>query len=434
MQILTPDGYKDIADCQVGDEVVAFDIATGAPIVNTIEVIEPVDAAEFRRWWAGQAGEPPFTFYRINGAWTVFREQSVWANGNIKHAHQLAIGDVVYDENDNDIVVASLEEVEQALWYRLEISGDHSFIDDGLTLHNASRFWVGGTGTWDGSATTHWAATTGGGSGASVPGSADTVTLDGSSGGGTCTVNTTVTVQSITCGAFTGTLSFSANNNNVTLSAVTGMNCSGSGTRTINLGNGTWLLTTNSNNSTPWNFAVVTGLTLNANSSTIEYSGVLSGILNFQGGGKTYNNLTLDANASGGSVTVLGNNVFATVTCTDCGLILNATQTITTLTITGKSFLNLPFGTTTITTLSINGSASFLIGVDAGTAGSSATLSVASGSPSLLWTAFRDIVCTGGATFNATKSFDLGHNSGITITPPSNPVGQFISCQRGSPY
>jgi hypothetical protein len=33
----------------------------------------------------------------------------------------------------------------------------------------ADRYWVGGTGTWDGTSTANWAASSGGGSGASVP-------------------------------------------------------------------------------------------------------------------------------------------------------------------------------------------------------------------------------------------------------------------------
>lgn len=42
----------------------------------------------------------------------------------------------------------------------------------------ASRYWVGGTGTWDNSSTTHWSATSGGASGASVPTLADDVFFD----------------------------------------------------------------------------------------------------------------------------------------------------------------------------------------------------------------------------------------------------------------
>lgn len=46
----------------------------------------------------------------------------------------------------------------------------------------ATRYWVGGTGTWDASSTTHWAASSGGASGASAPTSSDDVIIDGSSG------------------------------------------------------------------------------------------------------------------------------------------------------------------------------------------------------------------------------------------------------------
>jgi hypothetical protein len=52
-----------------------------------------------------------------------------------------------------------------------------------------NRFWVGGTGNWDGT-TTHWSASSGGAAGASVPTAADDVYFDANSGGGTVTVNT----------------------------------------------------------------------------------------------------------------------------------------------------------------------------------------------------------------------------------------------------
>jgi len=55
----------------------------------------------------------------------------------------------------------------------------------------ASRFWVGGTGTWNASNTTNWAATSGGAGGQSVPGPSDTVTFDGNSG-----TSFTVTIES----------------------------------------------------------------------------------------------------------------------------------------------------------------------------------------------------------------------------------------------
>ena len=74
----------------------------------------------------------------------------------------------------------------------------------------ASRFWVtGGNGNW--SSTTNWSATTGGASGASAPGSADTATFNASSGSGTATVDSSVTIQTLTCTGFAGTLAFGTN-------------------------------------------------------------------------------------------------------------------------------------------------------------------------------------------------------------------------------
>jgi hypothetical protein len=74
----------------------------------------------------------------------------------------------------------------------------------------ASRFWVtGGTGNWND--TSNWSATSGGASGASVPGSSDTATLNASSGSGTVTLDISPDIQTLTCTGFTGTLAFGTN-------------------------------------------------------------------------------------------------------------------------------------------------------------------------------------------------------------------------------
>ena len=39
----------------------------------------------------------------------------------------------------------------------------------------ATRYWVGGAGTWDATTTTNWSASSGGAGGASAPTSADNV-------------------------------------------------------------------------------------------------------------------------------------------------------------------------------------------------------------------------------------------------------------------
>ena len=76
----------------------------------------------------------------------------------------------------------------------------------------ADRFWVGGTASWDATAGTKWATTSGGAGGASVPTSADDVYFDANSG----TVTVTMSVSTGNCKnlnftGFTGTINGSSN-------------------------------------------------------------------------------------------------------------------------------------------------------------------------------------------------------------------------------
>lgn len=132
----------------------------------------------------------------------------------------------------------------------------------------ASRFWVGGTGTWDASDTTHWAASSGGAGGQSVPGSGDTVTMDGSSGGGTVTLSYDPTITSITGGAFTGT--FDATGRTINVST---FSFSGTGVRTLTITNAT--INISGNNATVLDISTATNLTFNKTGSTfnLTYSG-----------------------------------------------------------------------------------------------------------------------------------------------------------------
>ena len=78
----------------------------------------------------------------------------------------------------------------------------------------ASRFWVGGTGSWNASTTTNWSATSGGAGGASAPTSADTATFDTLSN---ATLYTVTMVSGATCsdlniaGPLSGNVTFSGN-------------------------------------------------------------------------------------------------------------------------------------------------------------------------------------------------------------------------------
>lgn len=71
----------------------------------------------------------------------------------------------------------------------------------------ASRYWVGGTATWDTTAGTKWAATSGGAGGQTVPGASDDVFFDAASGAATVTWDAaaSTTVLTINSTGFTGT-------------------------------------------------------------------------------------------------------------------------------------------------------------------------------------------------------------------------------------
>ena len=155
----------------------------------------------------------------------------------------------------------------------------------------ATRYLITGGGSviWDGSNTAIWSTTSGGATGASVPVAGDDVIMDALSGGGTVTLGYSPTVTSITMGAFTGTFSVS------TFSPIMNtFNCSGTGTRTLNMGSGTWILV--GSGTTIWTTATTTNLTLNPETSTINctYSGG-TGTRTFITGSASVNNLSISA-------------------------------------------------------------------------------------------------------------------------------------------
>ena len=96
-------------------------------------------------------------------------------------------------------------------------------------LATGARYWVGGTGTWDASSTTHWSTSSGGSSGASAPNALTTaVYFDANSGGGVVTVGANYTGILIDCTGFTGTITMT---NSITLS---GSFTSGQATNLVN--------------------------------------------------------------------------------------------------------------------------------------------------------------------------------------------------------
>jgi hypothetical protein len=204
-------------------------------------------------------------------------------------------------------------------------------------------FWVGGTASWDGTNTggggtggIKWASATGGGTTCAgggtggSPGSADTATFDGSSGGGTVTTNTTINITSLVTSAFTGTIDFSANNNNITTQVWTD---AGTGTHTINMGSGTW--TVNNSGTGGGNAVAISGsnLTLSAGTSTLalNQTAATNGNVTWALGGKTWATVTFAATGAPGQNVLSGANTFGHLNITapfNLQLPASTTQTV----------------------------------------------------------------------------------------------------------
>jgi|SRR5580765_5797832 hypothetical protein len=276
------------------------------------------------------------------------------------------------------------------------------------SVEAATCFWVSGTGTWDNSTdAAHWKSTSGGGTACAATGgvpknAGDVATFDGSSGGGTVTNNVDLNIGEIIAGAFTGTLDWATNNKNVTVSAATGISFTGAGTRTINLGNGTWTLT--GLGSTTWNMATVTGLTFNANSSTIVFAPSGVGSQTFDFGAKAVNVVTLSARTGASNVKDS-----------------TASHTIATLNIAAPNIFQVSNGATLTITNAFNwvGTSSQPIYlVTSNVAGGVST--IASGvAGTCTWCAIRTITFTGAGSFTANNSFNLQNNTNISFNGPA---------------
>lgn len=70
----------------------------------------------------------------------------------------------------------------------------------------AARYWVGSNGTWDATAGTKWALTSGGAGGQAVPTSSDDVFFDNGVGTGNITISGSRVCKSLTCTGYVGTL------------------------------------------------------------------------------------------------------------------------------------------------------------------------------------------------------------------------------------
>jgi hypothetical protein len=351
----------------------------------------------------------------------------------------------------------------------------------------ATRYWVGGSATWNTTNTTNWSATSGGAGGASAPTSADDVVFDSSSGasptitmGGSALCNaftaTAPTSGTLTLAfGFSGNLNFSGNwSNPSTLFATTGA----AGTGISYVGSASSTFTTNG--VTFQQPFIINGTgTLVLGSAFTQSSGVetrlTNGTLDLNGktltvgtrfstatGTKnlTFNGGTLVCPAA--NTSSFNNNVptgFTTTAGTGTGVISMTAATAKTFVGGGSTFnctlqnsgagaltvggsntfttisnsvqpttFTFNSGTTqTLTNWSVNGTAGNLVTIGASTT-SAATLSKSSGTVSSDYLSISYSTASGGATWYAgANSTDGGNNTGWIFTAPiAGSTGNFL--------
>lgn len=254
----------------------------------------------------------------------------------------------------------------------------------------ANRYWVGGTGAWNGTNTTNWSASSGGAGGASVPTTSDAVFFDSNSGVGTVTISTgNLGAQLINCATFTGTLAGSAN---ITVAGaialVAGMTFSYTGTFTIT---GTGSLQTSGKTIANINITAPGGTVTLADALT------LSGTLNINSG-------TFTTSASNYSVTA---SRLTTGGSTTRGIILNGS----TVTLSGSSRGSAAFYVASATALTFNAGTSTII--------LTASVAALTGESSTASLTFSNV------TFNNTSAASTVYITGsntyntLTINPPT---------------
>ncbi len=338
----------------------------------------------------------------------------------------------------------------------------------------ANRYWVGGTASWDATAGTKWALTSGGAGGQTVPTSADDVFFDGASGAVTVTVASASNCLSLNFTGFTGTFAGTSGltiTGNLTLS--TGMTRSYTGSitfnstttgRTLTFAGKTMFSTTTFNGvgggwtiQDAWNsgtsLITLTAGNLNTNGQTItcdEFNSSNTNTRVLTLGASTINcrqwtmTTVTGLTASFASSTIVVNsdvsgnfNYFAgggltynivsvAVTNTNDISGISGANTFTTLTLTNSSpHINYYItGNQTITgTFTVTGASvgEYRILLSSNRAGVPVTISA--GTTSLTNVDFKDITGTGSASWTGTSLGNAGGNSGITFTTPVTRYG-----------
>jgi hypothetical protein len=196
---------------------------------------------------------------------------------------------------------------------------------------------------------------------------------------------------------------FNANNKNVSCSGFYSFDVGY--TRTLNMGSGTWTLFGTTGDSGWMSFGAddVINMTINCDTSTINFTPPASSSVMFSSHNKTYYNLNM-----GGAGSTLGlqnyvTNIFNTIS--------TSTQPCTLIFYSGKTYR--------VTNFNVLGTAGNLVSLISTSNGTRFSLSKSSGSVSVDYLSIKDSNATGGATWYAgTHSTNVSNNLGWIFTAP----------------
>jgi hypothetical protein len=340
----------------------------------------------------------------------------------------------------------------------------------------ASRFWVGGSGTWDATTTTHWATTSGGAGGASAPTSADDVFLDASSGAGTVTLAAGAVCKNLDCTGFAQTLSTPSGSTldvyGTTFKLVAGMTwnlgtssfvltfratagtclitTAGKSLATVTFDGvgGTWQLQDNVTTTTNRSLTLTNGV-LDLNGKTLNLGGVFassnSNVREMKAAGATINlnatgsvwstttstnmtqtgfaSLTVNVNNTTAASKALGHtgqkigtvNVVADpASGNTAGIVSFNSFTAVALNVTGPKYVLMSTAAKNIDTLTLNGSTGNSIDLRSATSGTRAVVTQATRGTAT-YTVFTDIEVRGPTLFAGSSSTNGGNNAGISF-------------------
>ena len=276
----------------------------------------------------------------------------------------------------------------------------------GLTMTGAASMTFSGDLTVQGAITLSSTVTFSSGTITQSGAGAKNLTFSGATLYGYDCAQGTVTLQDAFSSSSTFTVSggtFDANNKNVDFG---GFSSTGSTTRTITMGSGTWSTTASS----PWTISG-TNCTLNCNTSQLNISKSSTGTIAL--GDKTYYNVNLNPNSGTPVLSITGSNTFNNLSVT-------ASQI-------GSGGMGIKFdasSTNTFTTFSVSGyTSSKNVSITSSSGGTAGTLSAASGTITCYNLSIQDSAATGGAVWQAISSTDVSGNSGWIFR--SNLSGMF---------